>query len=45
MPTHADAECVPDEPDGSRGVGTVNVAVTDLYVPYTHTQTCIPLRQ
>ena len=33
MPTHADAECSPDWPDGSFGVGTVNVAVTDLYVP------------
>lgn len=34
MPTQADAECVPELPEGSLGVGTVNVAVTDLYVPY-----------
>ena len=33
IPTHADAECVPEAPDGSLGVGTVNVAVTDLKVP------------
>ena len=33
MPTHVDAACEPDAPEGSLGVGTVNVAVTDLYVP------------
>ena len=33
MPTHAEAECVPEPPEGSLGVGTVNVAVTLLYVP------------
>ena len=33
MPTHADAACEPDAPEGSLGVGTVNVAVTLLYVP------------
>ena len=30
MPTHAEAECVPDPPEGSLGVGTTNVAVTLL---------------
>ena len=38
MPTHADAECVSELPDGSLGVGTVNVAVTLLYVPCAHRQ-------
>ena len=32
IPTHAEAECDPDAPDGSRGVGTTKVPVTDLYV-------------
>ena len=32
MPTHAEAECVPEPPEGSRGVGTVKVPVTDLNV-------------
>ena len=30
MPTHAEAEWVPEEPEGSLGVGTTKVAVTDL---------------
>ena len=34
MPTQAEAACEPEEPEGSFGVGTVKVAVTDLYVPY-----------
>ena len=32
IPTHAEAEWVPDPPEGSRGVGTVKVPVTDLNV-------------
>ena len=32
IPTHAEAEWVPELPEGSRGVGTVNVPVTDLNV-------------
>ena len=32
MPTHAEAECSPDSPDGSLGVGTVKVPVTDWNV-------------
>ena len=30
IPTHAEAEWVPEAPEGSRGVGTVKVPVTDL---------------
>ena len=33
MPTQAEAACEPEEPEGSEGVGTVKVAVTDLKVP------------
>ena len=37
MPTQADAACEPDPPEGSLGVGTVKVPVTDLKVPvYTN---------
>ena len=32
IPTHAEAECVPELPEGSLGVGTVKVPVTDLKV-------------
>ena len=32
IPTHAEAEWVPEPPEGSRGVGTVKVPVTDLNV-------------
>ena len=42
MPTQADAECVPELPDGSEGVGTTNVAVTLLYVPCAHSQSSQP---
>ena len=38
MPTQAEAEWEPEPPEGSLGVGTVNVAVTLLYVPCKHRQ-------
>ena len=40
MPTHAEAECVPELPDASLGVGTVNVPVTAVQVAYRVVRSC-----